>query len=324
MRKIIIITFIIFITVITIINPVLAQTVSLGISPPIVEIVVMPGKSLLIAYNVENYGDPVILEATIKSFEPKDSFGNINILNDLNGPIRFSLDNSDLQLEQPFLVKTKATQQLLLRIRVPEGAPEGDYYYTVLAKSQPSNLSDQSTQAAASATIGSNILITVSNNGKIDVNGKITSFDVVPRFLLNLFQNQIRIFDSTDNIPVILRVQNNGQNLFKPEGEINLIGNFGEKATFDIIPQNVLGNSSRVLVASSEAAFNNENRSSLLLKGFFIGKYKLSTSLSFGQGLPNTYAAVTFYAIPIKLGFGLLVAFGVGIFLIKRFKNQDK
>ncbi len=319
------ITIIIFITIITFILglPVSAQTVSLGISPPIVELVIKPGKSILVAYRIDNDGDPVALRAVVKSFEPKDSFGKITIKDALEGPVRFSLENADLQLEQPFFIKSRSSQQLLLRIRIPDGAPEGDYYYTLLTESQPNNLTDETTQTAARASIGSNILITVSNEGGVDINGRILNFDVVPRLAFTLFGKKIQLFDSNDKIPVVLKVQNNGRNLFKPEGEISLTGNFGEKSSYDIIPQNVLGNSSRVLLASNSASLDNENNATLLLRGFFIGKYALQTTLNFGQGTANISAMTSFLALPIKLGFGMVIVILVSLFLLQRFKKDN-
>ena len=107
--------------------------------PPIVEILVKPGKTLLIGYTVQNLGDPhssffgqnsnffllrVIMEKCISILE-------------LISPIRFSLDNTDMQFEQPLFMKTRDTVQALVRIRVPEGTPEGDYYFTVMAETEP-------------------------------------------------------------------------------------------------------------------------------------------------------------------------------------------
>src|SRR3989339_854222 len=97
-----------------------AQQFSLSISPPLLELFIKPGKSIMVAYNLKNYGDPTFINLKILPFEAKDSLGNIRIKKEFEGPVRFDLDNSELKLDQPFFLKTNDTQQILLRIRIPE------------------------------------------------------------------------------------------------------------------------------------------------------------------------------------------------------------
>ncbi len=59
--------------------PSFAQSLSLSISPPLLEVVIKPGKSILVAYNIQNSGDPVVLTPKVVSFEPADERGNIRL-----------------------------------------------------------------------------------------------------------------------------------------------------------------------------------------------------------------------------------------------------
>ncbi len=303
-------------------NYIFAQQISLSISPPLLKVFMKPGKSIMVAYRVENIGDPSIMSAKVLPFEPKDNTGAIQIKDEFEGPIRFSLDNADIAFEKPFFLKTRDSQQLLLRIRVPDGAPVGDYYYTVLAETQPPPILEGAGSAGAKATIGSNILITVTNSGVVDVKGRVGLFDVLARYTFNFFGNKLKIFDSNDKIPVVLIVRNQGKNLFTPEGEIVLKGNFGERARYDIIPQNVLAGSERLMIASDSAEIEYKQPVTLMLSGFFVGLYKLSTTLNFGENSPNIFGAVSFIAIPFKLVIGFLIALAIGIFIVKRIKDE--
>lgn len=286
-----------------------AQQVSLSISPPLIEATMKPGKAILIAYTLQNIDDPTIITAKIRPFIAQGTQGYVRIKSEFEGPIQFSLDNSDLQLDQPFFLKSHQTQQLLLRIRVPEGTPEGDYYYTLLNETQPPPQVEGVTSSRAQAAIGANILITVTESGKIDINGKITIFDTLLAHTLSIFGYKIKLYDSNDVIPVVLQVNNKGKNLIKSSGEIVLKGNLGEKATYSIEPQNILSESQRIISASPSASVNCEEGKnkrlcsfpySFLLSGFFIGKYQLSTTVNFGEGSSNLYASTSFIALPIK------------------------
>ncbi len=331
MKKIIIIIVLLTTGCLLLTTNVMAQQVSLSISPPLEEILIKPGKSVVIGYQIENDGDPTILSAYVRPFEPGDTLGNIKIKDALEGPVRFSLDNSQIQLEKSFFVKTLDSQQLLLRIRIPEGTPEGDYYYSLLVESNPPTSND--TVSRARATIGSNILITVTNSGKLDLSGKVDLFNVMTRFTFNLFGNIIHIADSNDKIPVDLIIQNNGRNFVKPQGQITLRGNFGEEAKYDVVGDNILTGSKRLIVATPSAQIECEaNRTaaacvhpaSLILSGFFLGHYRLSATLSFADGAPPFFASTSFFAIPFKLVIGLFAAVAISILIVTKMRKKEE
>lgn len=307
-----------------------AQQVSLSITPPLLELVIKPGKSIMVAYRVENHGDPVMLTTRVVNFEPKDNLGNIRLKDDLRGPMRFSLDNSEIQLERPFFLKTGESQQLLLRIRAPEGATSGDYYYTLLAETTPTNNPDRLTGTKTKASIGSNILVTITNSGIIEVKPKVVLFEILNK--KKFLGKKINLFDSFDKIPLVFILENKGKNLIKPEGKITLTGNFSEKIEYDIIPKNILAESQRLVEAvpagnqatsSSQLNTNHSSPVTLTISGFFIGLYRLSSQVSFGENSPTVFANTSFYAFPFKLLGGLILIIILIIFIIKRFSQNE-
>ncbi|KKP34441.1 MAG: hypothetical protein UR23_C0038G0003 [Candidatus Roizmanbacteria bacterium GW2011_GWA2_32_13] len=302
-----------------------AQQVSLGISPPLLEVLIKPGKSIMVAYNLENSGDPVHINVKMASFEPKDNLGNVRIKDQLEGPIRFNLDNSDIELNTPFFLKSLSSQQLLLRIRIPENIENGDYYYSLLAETVPSASTEGIGSAQAKATIGSNILITVTNSGMVEVKPKIALFDVLAKIKLKLFNKSLKIFDSFDKIPIVLIVENKGKNLIKPQGEIKLKGSFGLTSKYDIISKNILSQSQRLIEATPSANLNqiNSTPTSLIVSGFFTGLYHLSANVNFGENSPQIFASASFFAFPFKLLFGLIIVIVGTIYIIKRFFSDQ-
>lgn len=301
-----------------------AQQVYLSISPPIVEAAMKPGKSIMIAYNLKNSGDPTIINTKVVTFEPRDNLGNIRLKEEATGPVRFSFDNADLQLGQPFFMKTGGTQQMLLRIRVPEGAPNGDYYYSLLATTESPATIEGITTSQARATIASNILITVTDSGFIEIKPRVTIFEAISDLKFNLFGKQIKIFDSFDKIPVVLYVENKGGNLIKPEGKITLKGNFGETVEFDIIPKNILSQSQRLVEATPSASLSQKGPISLGLSGFFVGRYNLSARINFGENSPTIFASTAFFAFPFKIGFALIVTIVLTVFITRRFSSKEE
>ncbi len=300
-----------------------AQQVSLSISPPLLELFIKPGKSIMVAYKLDNLGDPAFINLKVLPFEAKDNLGNIKIKGEFGGPVRFSLDNSDLQLEQPFFLKTNDSQQILLRIRVPENITDGDFYYSLLAETAPPTASEGIGSARAKATIGSNILITISNSGNIDIKPRMVLFSTRGGFA---FGRNWKIFDSSDKISLVVILENKGKNMVKPEGKITLKGGFGQTAKYDIISKNILAESQRLLEATPSADLLSRiyHPSSLVLAEFFIGKYNLSTQISFGENSPTVFGSTSFFAFPFKITGGILLATLLIIFIIYRRPREDE
>lgn len=304
-------------------TPICAQQLSLSISPPLVEAVMKPGKSIVIAYTVANLGDPLIVSAQVRSFKPQDMYGSIRLADQLEGPARFNLENSTIKLGKQFFLKPQEGQQLLLKIRLPEGTPEGDYYYTFFVQNDLGRPEEGSTAAQTQALVGSNILITVTESGAVDVKGSIGEFSLMRpkgKAPLMIFGTTYPIYESTDEIPVKLIAQNTGKNAIKPHGEISLRGNFGERAEFKLLPENILSQSSRLIHASPSAGVTT---SSLTLKGFYVGKYTLTAQAHFGNPADSDSKSVTFYAIPFKLIAALGMALLFGWAIVKKFRQDE-
>ena len=310
-------------------SKVLAQQVVLSVSPPLVEALIKPGKDIIIGYKIQNQGDPVIVTTRMTSFSPLGNAGDIKLSKQLEGPARFNLENADVQLGDAFFLNSNATQQVLLKIRVPENSPEGDYYYSLLFESKPQSEMSGNSAAGAKATIGANLLLTISNEGKTEINGKINQFAVFPQYQFSLLGNIFNIFESGNKIPVILNIQNQGRNMIKPNGEIAIKGGFGEKTSFALLPENVLAQSQRVIHATPSAELNcgGEDKKicaqnySVTIPGFWLGRYTLNVDMNFGEGTKDLKDSIVIYAIPFKLTLAIILCSILGYIIYKRYQK---
>lgn len=318
---------IIILTVILFLNKnVFAQNVTLSVSPPTIQALIKPDKSILIAFTVQNNGDPVTLRSFVVPFEAEGLNGRISIKDRFDGPIRFSLDNDNIELNKPVFFKSRESKQFLLKISVPEKAPKGDYYYSFLIETYPPKSIEGSLSTQSKVTIGSTILLTVSEDGLTQIKGSIKQFTIKPLFTLNLFNQTYNIIESTSPIPVTLIVRNDGDNYTTMGGDINLTGIFGERITYKLIPLTILKNSERIaktdISDTPECTIENPpfycTNSSLILKGFFIGKYKLNSTVHLGDETQLMYANSSFIAIPIKLTIGLIMSISILWIIIKK------
>lgn len=303
-----------------------AQSLSLSIQPPLIETAIKPGKSVLVGFTVSNLGDPAIISTHVSTFQPDGVDGRIKLTDTQDTPIRFNLENSNIQLEKPFLLKGKKGQQLLLKMRVPEGTPEGDYYFTFYAQNVLGRGIEGQPSARAQARIGANILMTVTSTGDVDVEGSIGKLSIEPRYNLRLFGRVFPIVESSDSIPVSLILQNTGTNLIKPQGTLELEGSFGQKATFPLVAQNILKKSSRLIQASQSAnvsrTSDDQRDTSLSLKGFFVGRYTIRAVVNFGDNTANDTATFVFYALPYKLIIAFVCVVILSAIALKKFRQS--
>jgi hypothetical protein len=277
-----------------------AQRIKLSVLPPQVEILMKPNLSLIKAFNFENLQDPGVFYFKVVSFKSSGDQGNIDFFPEAEGPVRFSLENSDLALEKPFFLKSHSTVQAILKIRTIENAPPGDYYYTLLMVSEPS--STQVSAGRGSAILGANILLSITTDGFTPTRVKVAQFQIVPRYKFNFFGKTFLIVEPTDQVPVILKLANTGNYFVTPEAKISLRGPYGVNKSKKLLPQNILRNSERLLLrAELEECSRCQTAVSAVLSGFYFGKYQLTADITFAGLNQKIFAESEFWALPVKL-----------------------
>ncbi|HUS60515.1 MAG TPA: hypothetical protein VMX76_04050 [Nevskiaceae bacterium] len=283
-----------------------AQSLSLSIWPPLLEVMMQPGKSITQVYKLKNNGETdLAFTSSIVPFKPADELGNIKLENSRLPPW-FSFQNANLDLSQKFLLKAGETQEVVLKIKVPEQTLEKDYHATLLFETIPGVFLGQSGMQTQ-AKIGSNILLTVSQSGQ-----PLKKAEIVKFAIRNLKIRQLPIIDSFTKPQFLLRIKNTGPALFKPAGAITASGWFGQKYVLNLLPENVLVNSTRLVGCENQIDAK-----------FLLGPYK--TKVEFGlDTLETDYSAeITFFALPIKFILGIIIAVVV-IWFVKAKLGVDK
>jgi hypothetical protein len=322
-----------------------SQSIGLSISPVILEVMIKPGKTITQAYQVTNNSEQdLYLTANLVPFTPADHQGHIalsassSVSSDFPRNSVFSLQNSNLDLNQPFKLSAGKSQQLVLKIAMPEDNPEKDYYYTLLVE-QTDRGEHITTDSGAGhrIKIGSNILITVSETGQPETDFKIAEFKAEPKF-----------GDIFDQIRFKILVENTGRAFFKPEGKIEIYHTLLNKkiTELNLLPENILVNSVREIRCGKKnfaQGKTSEVSKDLTSQVGELGEVEESaeviqpTPCFFSFWLPGKYKAVVganrdlslhnpnttyFYLIPYRLILGLLIT-GLIIWQIKRKLGLD-
>jgi hypothetical protein len=299
-----------------------AQSFSLGITPPLLEVMMKPGKTITQVYQVINQGASAQVYADIVAFEPSNDLGNINLIYaGSQQPAAssylswFSFQNADISLPGGFLLKPGQSQQLVLKIKVPEIVEEQDYYASLILKVNPNTKTIASSGTLTSGMIAGNILLTVSADGKPPINGKISNFAVMKKKLAKF---TLPFFDSFDAVPLSLTVDNTGKTLFKPMGSVKIINPFNQEVEFlEILPQNVLAHSQRQLYAKG----NEEQIQKPIVwepRGLKIGRYQARADLILSESNKKIASEVSFLLLPWKAGLGIIISLILIQLIIKK------
>lgn len=302
-------------------NKIEAQSLGLSIYPPLLEVMIKPGKTITQVYQLNNQGESdLVMTSKILVFEPTDELGNVRIKTDSPLVMNdwFSFQNTDLNLGDNFVLKVGQEQQVVLKIKVPENALEDDYYLTLLFESLPElTLNQGNTQNKIQ--IGANLLLTVSETGEPPRKAEIAEFKIKNAwFQLGSWQ----FIDSFFNPLLLLRIKNIGRSLFKPMGTITVSGWTGGKYLLELLPENILTNSTR----QSQCFSTDQNQpfpcrfETNWKNKFLIGHYQAKVAFGLDKINEDYQQTLHFFAFPFILL--SLLLFSILIFgLIKKYSR---
>jgi hypothetical protein len=268
-----------------------AQNVSLSISPPIVEVVTKPEEKIEQTYLLKNEGADNVISVSIFPFNQADELGNPRLsrsLEDydpLNIKYWFTIIEPQIPLGGKFTIKQGEEKKIVISIKPPIDAEDGDYYFTIIFKTELENIFvlPESKSTISQAEIGSNILITVSKDGTINRKAAIKEFGAP------------KIIDSFSPLTYQVKLANIGKGFFKPLGKITVESVLGKKYVLNLAPQNIISASSRQI-----SCIENEKLvpCRLPLK-FLLGPYKATLSFEI-EGDKKPYSkTISSFGLPV-------------------------
>lgn len=290
----------------------LAQTLGLSISPPIGEIMIMPGKEVSQTFIISNDGEDGMASIYIVPFRAQGENGAVSIeeKNTVSGSSPFSswfsISSPVASFGEKFYLGAGQSKNVNIKISVPPNTPQKDYYFTLLYELDgvvPGSFAQ--TGSAGQARIGSNILISVSDTGSPTKNPNIVEFSAP------------KIIDSLQPLAFKIKIGNQGAYFFKTNGQITIKPTFGKSETLTLAPLNVIAASVRNIpcLEGEEMVSCKSGRKVL------AGIYK--STLSIKADGDGTVAEKTATTVAFPFSIIVAAAFIIEIYrLIKNTKNK--
>lgn len=251
------------------------SAISLSISPPIFEAIVKPGKEVKQIYTITNNGGDTTITPKVVYMEASDEYGNVNLTDD-PAPDWIKYDKT------PFNLKFNQEKQFTVLISPPEDTEEIDHFVTLIFESTtPSDVLGQNALFYKS-TIGTNILLTISNDGNPKKSAQVIQFEA-PKVIDSYF----------GKIKYKLVIRNDGNSFWKPVGKII----FNDNQTLKLANLNVISGSSRNI-----SCIENESLTDCQISNnFLFGKNKSILEFTIDED-PKVYKkTIVTYAFPFSL-----------------------
>ncbi len=298
-------------------NPhiVLAQKVSIKISPVRIEESVEPGQLLNLQVKLTNKSSVAnTFYPYLRDFKSEDESGRATLIVPGTEDGYYLANWIDIDTKGTFL-EPEEQKTINFQIKVPPETGPGGYYGAILFGTQPPRLQLASEDKGAGMAIAQQAasLILLKVRGDIDERAVIREFNTDKDFYSTPFK-----------VNFTIRIENTGNVHIKPQGAIiikNIFGKEVEKIRVNNNGGNVLPQSIRRF-------------SDIIWEGNFgFGRYTATLGLSYGtptseggQGKSSLVAAKSFWLIPwriiIPLLLGLIIIGAIAILLLRVYRNK--
>lgn len=281
-------------------TPIQAAPVGFSIDPTLLRAQIKPGKSITKIFKIENKQDSdKSVVARLVPFNKSDSLGNpiIDVKNNANWLNYFSLSNTNIKFNEPFVIKGKSSEQLIISITIPETANLEDLYLTLLISTYDNNLESNQKGSLVSATIGANMLISITSDLNPATILKIEKIEPVTGSFVKISRQYLA--DNLSPISFTALVKNSGKFTTESKGLFRVTKNNQPIFLDGVLPQYIIAGSERKLLNSDGKDFIYTPTISIL------GQHQISIVIKSEN--TNTENSIDIFFFPFKASAGLLL-----------------
>lgn len=246
-------------------------------------------------------GDDKYFVARLVPFNDADLLGNptINLKSTAPWLSYFSLANSNIKLGEPFLIKGSSSEQLILSLAIPQNAAVKDLYATLLVSTY-ANINGVGYQGSlVSATIGSNLIITVASDAFPPTLMRIE--DLTPTQGRVIKIGSYYFADNITPLSFSANAFNSGSFTAETKGLFKVSKTGGEPVYLEgLLPVNVISKNKRLLLNNLGQPFTFTPTLTVL------GPYRISIAIKTEN--TNAENSITVIFVPFKISLGLLIA----------------
>lgn len=300
------------------INIAIAKEVSIGIEPSLLRIKSEIPSSIQAQITISNASDTEInLVPSFKAFiSSSDNLGTPKYIDSKALPFydtllsRISILESDAKVESVNILGHRA-KRLTIFIPIQPDTKAQDYYFSVIFTNEGSLGTATSTKV--NTAVATHILLSVGDSDSQKV--RIEKF-ASPSFFTG------------GPVSFTVLIDNKGSQNISVKGTLKISDMFGKSTPISILPQNILSESKRLVVGSSDQSKYNESIKSANViwnEPFLLGLYTAELNLT-SDSTPIQARKIRFLAVPgyVILTLTLIIIFVISFYLRVRKKLSYK
>lgn len=274
-----------------------AQSVSLSISPPVVEILLAPNKKVEQTFTLQTSGENLEITPELHLAKPSDSSGHTTI--DPN-----PLNPSSIPLI--FTITGPPTSPTLTLEAAPTDLPQDVYLALVFRASPPSTI-DHRPSTITTPSISALILVTINPSGLTPIDLAIKDF------------SPPGLHDSYLPLTLSPLLHNNTSIMIRPEGKYEIISPLGKTVlSLPLYPNLILGNSSRLLTSNISSLASDLT---WIPQWSNLGPHTLRLTITTAGGTQITQVEKTIWLLPLT---GIIIVLTFIIILLTLFSKRSK
>lgn len=307
-----------------------AAGISLGISPPVIQIDATAPTKIDTPITIENIGDdPVTLSIILKAFtQGEGKNGTVKYYTDkdpLAKPALFqyvTISEND-HVKDSVTIAPQQKKVVNMHIGIPKGFPKDDTYFSVIFLSDSEDRKGKETAAQTPAGIATNVLVSVGPKGP--TSGEIMNFSAP-------------FFVESGPVPFTVELQNTSDHMITPRGEILIKNMFGQIiGRVDLLPVNILAHTPRQIPDSAQVTEATPSATSkelseavaeYLLKRndprpvsvwpetFLLGPYTAQLTMALSDQGPVFRRSIYFFALPWTFMVGIIIMIIIATYII--------
>jgi len=307
-------------------KPAFAQSIDVGIYPPIIQITTKPPATPRANFFIQNNStDPLDLNIVLKPFTSSDmengqvSFDTNQTFDDPNFLQKVQIFDGSTPVTSVYL-GPKEKKNLSMEIDIPKEEPLSDYYFSLLFVSKTGDFSNVNL-SQVSAAIGTNVLLSIGPKGKNQ--GEIQQFSSP-------------FFVNSGPVPFTVRVKNTSSHYLTVKGQILITNLFGQTiGKITLLPSNILSNTSRRITDNLQApgrendfakiqtvVLTNKYPVAVWPEKYLFGPYTATLTISLADQGPTLTKQIHFFAFPLEALISLIIIIAVISFIILRIKKR--
>ncbi len=280
-----------------------SDSVSLSVSPTIIEMSATPGQvweSNLRIINSNSF--ELTVYAEVVDFRPLGEEGNSTFIPpDVSDDKKTTLAEWVVVPETALVIGPERTLEIPLKVELPEDAMPGGHYAAVLVGTRPTSDRKDQSRVEISQVVSSLLFLRAA--GDIVEDASIRSF----RPLKSLVE--------TPKVDFEMRLENKGNVHIRPEGEIKIFNMWGqERGSIPVNRKTLFGNVLADSIRSFKFTWEGE------WSPADIGRYTAEATLAYGEeGRQTTWSETSFWILPWRALLGIILVLVVSVTLITWF-----